>query len=43
MEGIATAVWIANAAPIEGTSVRRKGLRKLVTWRRELRSVILAD
>jgi hypothetical protein len=42
MDGTATAACIANAAPIEGTRVRMKGLRKLVTWRVP-RSVILMD
>jgi hypothetical protein len=41
MEGIATAAWIAKAADIEGTSVRRKGFLKFVRWRREVRSGIL--
>lgn len=43
MEGTATAAWIAKAAETEGMRVRRKGLRKLVAWRRELRRVILNE
>jgi hypothetical protein len=39
---MATAVWRANAAETEGMRVRRKGLRKLVKWNRECRSVILS-
>lgn len=32
MEGTAKAAWIANAAPMDGTAVRRKGEEKLVRW-----------
>jgi hypothetical protein len=30
IEGIATVVWIANAAPTDGRSVLKNGFRKLV-------------
>jgi hypothetical protein len=39
---MATAPWIAKAVDMEGMRVRRKGLRKLVRWRREPTSVIVA-
>ena len=40
---MATAVWMAKEAEMAGTRVRRKGLRKFVTCRRLVRSVILKD
>jgi len=40
---MATAPWIAKAVDIEGIKVRRKGLRKLVRWRKEVTSVIVTD
>jgi hypothetical protein len=36
MEGMATAVWIAKAAAMEGTRVCRKGLRKFVRCKKVL-------
>ena len=36
MEGIAAAAWTPYARPMEGTRVRRNGLRKFVAWRRLL-------
>jgi hypothetical protein len=38
---MATAPWIAKAVDMEGMRVRRKGLRKLVRWRREVTRVIV--
>jgi hypothetical protein len=42
MEGIATAPWIAKAVDMEGMRVWRKGLQKLVRWRRDVTSVTVA-
>jgi hypothetical protein len=36
-----TAPWITKAVDMEGMTVRRKGLRKLVRWRGEVTRVIV--
>lgn len=43
MDGTATAACRPKASPIEGTTLRRKGLRKFVAARRAVRRVILRD
>lgn len=40
---MAKAVWMAKAVEMEGMRVRRKGLRKLVRWRRVVASVIVME
>ena len=42
IEGTATAACTVKAREMDGTSVRKKGLRKLLKCRRELRRVMIS-